>query len=577
MTLLRKAFLIFGATCLLLPAPLPLYSQQATGRPQPSPAARIPAAGVPSPGVQFQEVAAKSGITFRHENGASAEKHMFETFGSGVGVIDFDNDGLPDLFFANGADLAHAKPSPGNALYRNLGNWKFEDVTAKAGLKGNGMFATGVTVGDYDNDGFLDIYITGYGSNQLYRNKGDGTFIDVTATAAVGGGGWSSSAAWLDYDHDGFLDLFVGRYVDYDMRKVPQCGYQKQGYRMYCNPQVFDGTASVLYHNNRDGTFADVSRKAGVANPAGKTLGVAIGDIDGDGWPDIFVANDGVRNFLYRNKGDGTFDDITYGAGVGFDINGKALAGMGAEIADVDGDGSPDIFFTAFSDQYNPLYRNLGKLLFEDGTVKAGLPSSVRTLGFGTKIFDFDNDGLPDIWVTNGHVIDNVELYDQRLTYRQPDLLYRNLGAGRFRDVSAVSGPALRIRHVGRGLAVADFDNDGDLDVVATDSGGNPLLIRNDGGNRKHWLALNARGRESNYFGIGAKVRVTGGGRTQLREVNPYGSYLSTSDMRLYFGLGTATRVRVEIEWLGGKKQVLDNVPTNQILLLDEKDANAKQ
>jgi len=565
--MLRKAFLIFGANLMLLYAPLPLNSEQAAG-PEPRKDGRVQ-----SNGVQFNKVAAESGITFRHENGASAEKHMFETLGSGVGVIDFDNDGRPDLFFANGADLAHAKPSPGNALYRNLGNGKFADVTAQAGIAGNGMFATGVAVGDYDNDGYLDIYVTGYRGNQLFRNNSDGTFREVTARAAVGAGGWSSSAAWVDYDRDGYLDLFVGRYLDSDLRKAPYCGYHKPGYRMYCEPQLFDGTPALLYRNNRDGTFTEVSRHAGVANPAGKSLGVAIGDIDGDGWPDIFVANDGVRNFLYRNKGNGTFDDITYGAGVGFDINGKALAGMGTEIADLDGDGLLDIFFTAFSDQYNPLYRNLGKLLFEDGTLKAGLPSSVKTLGFGAKVFDFDNDGYPDIYVTNGHVIDNVSLYDRRLSYRQTDLLYRNLGGGHFRDVSAESGPAFRIQHVGRGLAVADFDNDGDLDVVVTDSGGAPLLLRNDGGNRNHWIALRARGRETNHFGIGAKVRVTSGGRTQFREVNPYGSYLSTSDTRLYFGLGNATVANIEIEWPGGKKQAIDRVHAGQILLLDEADA----
>jgi hypothetical protein len=435
------------------------------------------------------------------------------------------------------------------------------------------MFATGATVGDYDNDGYLDIYLTGYGASQLFHNNGDGTFGDVTARAGVAATAWSSSAAWVDYDRDGYLDLFVGRYIDFDMRKAPYCGFRKPGYRMYCDPQVFDGTAALLYHNNRDGSFTEVSRKAGVANPAGKTLGVAVGDIDGDGWPDIFVANDGVRNFLYRNKGNGAFDDITYGAGVGFDVNGKALAGMGAEIADLNGDGLPDIFFTAFSGQYNPLYRNLGKLLFEDGTVKAGLPSSVKTLGFGAKVFDFDNDGYPDIYVTNGHVTDNVELYDPRLSYRQTDLLYRNLGGGHFREVSAESGPAFRIQHVGRGLAVADFDNDGDLDVVVSDSGGSPLLLRNDGGNRNHWIALRARGRESNRFGVGAKVRVSSGGRTQLREINPYGSYLSTSDARLYFGLGDATAARIEIEWPSGKKQMLESVRADQILLLDEANA----
>ena len=521
--------------------------------------------------MQFVNVAAAAGISFRHQNGASRDKHMFETFGSGLAWIDYDNDGWLDLFFANGADLAAGKPSPGNVLYRNLGNGKFADVTTQAGVAGNGMFATGATAGDYDNDGFLDLYVTGYGRNQLFRNNGDGTFTDVTTKAGVAGGGWSSSAAWLDYDRDGFLDLFVARYLDYDIKNAPYCGFKKEGYRMYCDPQQFDGLPDLLYHNNRDGTFTEVSRKAGVANPAGKGLGVAVGDVDLDGWPDIFIANDGVRNFLYRNKGDGTFTDVTYGAGVGFDMNGKALAGMGTEIADYDGDGRPDIFFTAFSREYNTLYRNLGKLVFEDATLKAGLQSGLLTLAFGTKLFDFDNDGDLDIFCTNGHVTDNVKLYDPQLSYQQPDLLYENLGGGRFRDVSAESGPAFRIRHVGRGAAVADVDNDGDLDLVVSDCGGPPLVLRNAGGNRNHWIAIRARGRESNRFGIGAKVRVTSGGRTQLREINPYGSYLSTSDVRLYFGLGGATSAaRLEIEWPSGKKQALENVPANQVLLLDE-------
>ena len=527
------------------------------------------------PRVQFVNVAREAGITFKHENGASKEKLMPETFGSGVAWIDFDNDGLPDLFFANGADLAHGKPSPGNVLYRNLGNGKFEDVTKKAGVAGNGMFATGVTVGDYDNDGFLDIFVSGYNSRQLFHNNGDGTFTDVTAKAGVAGGGWSSSAAWVDYDRDGYLDLFVARYLEYDVKNAPYCGYKQEGYRTYCDPQQFDGVPDQLFHNNHDGTFTDVSVKAGIANRAGKGLGVVVGDIDLDGWPDIFVTNDGVRNFLYRNKGDGTFQDITYTAGTGFDMNGKAMAGMGTEIADFDGDGLPDIFLTAFSREYNTLYRNLGKLQFEDVTLKAGLQSGFLTLAFGTKLFDFDNDGRLDIFCTNGHVTDNVELYDPQLSYKQSDLLYQNIGGGRFKDVSAESGPAFRIKHVGRGAAVADFDNDGDLDIVIADCGGPALLYRNDGGNRNHWLAIKAQGRESNRFGLGSKVRVTAGGVTQYREINPSGSYLSTSDMRLYIGLGKETIVqRLEIEWPLGKKQVLENVPAGQILNLDE--ANAR-
>ncbi len=525
--------------------------------------------------VQFVNVAGEAGLTFRHTNGASPEKLMPETFGSGLAWIDYDNDGWIDLFFANGADMLHGKPSPGNALYRNLGNGKFVDVSAKAGIAGSGRFSTGVTVGDYDNDGFLDVYVTGYGGNQLFHNNGDGTFSDVTAKAGVAGSGWSSSAAWLDYDRDGWLDLFVVRYLDYDIKSAPYCGYKRDGYRMYCDPQQFDGLPDLLFHNNKDGTFTDVSRKAGVANPAGKGLGVVVGDVDLDGWPDIFVTNDGVRNFLYRNKGDGTFTDITYGATVGFDMNGVPMAGMGVDIGDYDGDGQSDIFMTAFSRQYNTLFRGLGGLKFEDVTLKAGLESGFLTLAFGAKFTDFDNDGDLDIYATNGHVTDNVELYDPKLSYRQKDLLYENLGNGRFQDISAQSGPAFQIRHVGRGAAIGDFDNDGDLDIAIADCGGTALLFRNDGGNRNHWLAIKARGRESNRFGIGAKVYLTCSGRTLLREINPTGSYLSTADVRLYFGLGAESKAsRLEIIWPSGKKQILEGIPSNQTLLLDESNAS---
>jgi len=317
--------------------------------------------------VQFINCATEAGITFKHTNGASSEKLMPETFGSGVAWIDYDNDGWIDLFFPNGADLARGKPSPGNRLFRNIGKGKFEDVTAKAGVAGRGIFATGVAAGDYDNDGFLDLFVTGYGGTQLFHNNGNGTFADATERAKVAVGGWSSSTGWFDYDRDGYLDLYVVRYLNYDIKKDPYCGYRRDGYRMYCDPQQFDGVPDVLFHNNRDGTFTEVSQKAGIANRSGKGLGVTFGDIDADGFTDIFVTNDGVRNFLYRNKGDGTFIDVAYEGVVGFDPNGKPMAGMGTEIADYDGDGWPDIFLTAFSREYNTLFRNLGKLLFKDG------------------------------------------------------------------------------------------------------------------------------------------------------------------------------------------------------------------
>jgi enediyne biosynthesis protein E4 len=536
----------------------------------------IPTYPAPPPArIQFAEVAREAGLNFRHENGASKEKLMPETFGAGVAWIDYDNDGWVDAFFSNGSDLAHDKVSPGNRLFRNLGTGKFADVTEKAGVKGNGMFGTGVTVGDYDNDGFLDVFVSGYNARQLFHNNGNGTFTDVTGKAKVQGGGWSSSAAWVDYDRDGWLDLYVVRYLEYDVKNAPYCGYQKEDYRMYCDPQQFDGVPDQLFHNNHDGTFTDVSRQAGIANRAGKGLGVVTGDVDGDGWPDIFVSNDGVRNFLYRNKGDGTFTDVTYSAGTGFDMNGKAMAGMGVEIADYDDDGMPDVFLTAFSREYNTLWRNIGKLKFEDVTLRAGLGSGFLTLAFGTKFGDFNNDGRLDLFCTNGHVTDNVELYDTQLTYRQTDLLYENIGGGKFKDVSADSGAAFQVKHVGRGAATADFDNDGDLDIIVADCGGPPLLYRNEGGNRNHWIALRGQGRESNRYGVGLRVKVTAGGATQVRWLDPSGSYLSTSDTRLYFGLGANTKIeRMEVEWPRGKRQILENVAADQTLTLDE--ANAK-
>lgn len=528
----------------------------------------------PAKRVQFVDVASQAGITFKHENGASSEKLMPETFGSGVAWIDYDNDGWIDVFFPNGADLAHSKPSPGNALFRNLGNGKFADVTQKAGVAGRGLFSTGAAVGDYDNDGFQDLFVTGYGGTQLFHNNGNGSFADVTEKAGVSASGWSSSTAWLDYDRDGYLDLYVVRYLDYDIKNAPYCGFKRQGYRMYCDPQQFDGVPDLLFHNNRDGTFTEVGHQAGISNRSGKGLGVSLGDVDKDGFTDIFITNDGIRNFLYRNKGDGTFLDVAYEACVGFDPHGKPMAGMGTEIADYDEDGNPDIFLTAFSREYNTLFRNLGKLVFEDVTINAGLESGFLTLAFGAKLFDYDNDGDLDVYATNGHVTDNVELYDAELSYRQKDLLYENVN-GAFVDVSSQSGPAFQVKHVGRGAATGDFDNDGDLDVVVADCGGSPLLFRNDGGNRNSWIGIQARGRESNRFGVGSKVRVTSAGRTRLREINPSGSYLSSSDVRLFFGLGSETTVeRIEIEWPSGKKQTLESVPGRQMQQLDE--ANAR-
>ncbi len=535
----------------LVPALLPGQSGGTKANPQPP----------------FVDVTAASKISFVHQSGATPDKYMFETFGSGVAWIDYDNDGFPDLFFVNG------KPGASNALYHNNKDGTFTDVSQKAGVAGNltKQYRTGVAVGDYDNDGHLDIYVTAFGPNTLYHNNGDGTFSDVTSKAGVAGGAteWSTSTGFIDFDRDGDLDLYVTNYLDYRTDDNPYCGFRKEGYRMYCNPTTFDGVADRLFRNNGDGTFSDVSREAGIANPAGKGLGVVFCDYDRDGDTDIYVANDMVRNFLYRNNGNGTFTDVAYAAGVGFDLNGKAQAGMGVDCADINGDRLPDIFVTNFSDELNTLYQNLGNGLFEDVTTKIGLGSGYEPLGFGTRLFDFDNDGDIDIYVTNGHVADNVQLY-QKHTYAQKDLLYENVG-GRFRDISSQSGSVFQADRVGRGLAVADFDNDGALDVVITSVGRPAVLLKNQAGKRGNWITIRAEGTRSNRFGLGATVQVETSEGVQVGEINNVASYQSSSDIRAHFGLGPAKTIKqIEIAWPSGAKQVLKDVAVNQILTVKE-------
>jgi enediyne biosynthesis protein E4 len=535
----------------LVPALLPGQSGGTKANPQPP----------------FVDVTAASKISFVHQSGATPDKYMFETFGSGVAWIDYDNDGFPDLFFVNG------KPGASNALYHNNKDGTFTDVSQKAGVAGNltKQYRTGVAVGDYDNDGHLDIYVTAFGPNTLYHNNGDGTFSDVTSRAGVAGGAteWSTSTGFIDFDRDGDLDLYVTNYLDYRTDDNPYCGFRKEGYRMYCNPTTFDGVADRLFRNNGDGTFSDVSREAGIANPAGKGLGVVFCDYDRDGDTDIYVANDMVRNFLYRNNGNGTFTDVAYAAGVGFDLNGKAQAGMGVDCADINGDRLPDIFVTNFSDELNTLYQNLGNGLFEDVTTKIGLGSGYEPLGFGTRLFDFDNDGDIDIYVTNGHVADNVQLY-QKHTYAQKDLLYENVG-GRFRDISSQSGSVFQADRVGRGLAVADFDNDGALDVVITSVGRPAVLLKNQAGKRGNWITIRAEGTRSNRFGLGATVQVETSEGVQVGEINNVASYQSSSDIRAHFGLGPAKTIKqMEIAWPSGAKQVLKDVAVNQILTVKE-------
>ena len=528
-------------------------------------AAQPPPAGA----VQFADVTDKAGISFVHASAASPDKYMFETFGSGVAWIDYDNDGYPDLYFINGA------PGTANALYRNNKDGTFTDVTRQAGVAADGnktSYKTGVAVGDYDNDGHLDLYVTAFGPNILFRNNGDGTFTDVTAKAGVAGPSteWSTSTGFLDVDRDGDLDLYVVNYLDYSTADNPYCGLRKDGHRMYCHPTLFDGTADRLYRNEGNGTFTDVSKAAGIANPAGKGLGIAVCDYDRDGDPDIYIANDTVRNFLYSNNGDGTFRDVAYAAGVGYDINGKPQAGMGVDCADIDGNGYPDIFVTNFSEELNSLYQNRGDGAFDDESAQPGLKTGFLALGFGTKMFDADNDGDLDIHVTNGHVIDNVALYQPNLTYAQKDLFYENTG-GHFRDVTAQAGTGLQGERVGRGLAVADFDNDGRLDVAISSVGRKPALLRNVGPAGRTWLLIRARGAKSNRYGLGATMRVQTADGVQVREVNNVASYLTGNDVRLHVGLGAAKVVpRIDVLWPSGTKQTLTDVAANQILTIDE-------
>jgi len=516
----------------------------------------------------FEDVTSASGIRFLHASGATPDKHMVETFGSGVAWIDIDNDGSPDLYFVNGA------PGSSNALYKNNGDGTFTDITQASGtaVTSTRGYKTGVAVGDYDGDGRLDLYVTALGANILYRNSGDGRFEDVTASAGVAGGAaeWSTSTGFLDYDLDGHLDLYVVNYLDVRPDDNPWCGLRKPGYRMYCNPTIFDGVADRLFRNNGNGTFTDVSSRAGIANPAGKGLGVVFCDVDRDGDTDIYVANDLVRNFLYRNNGDGTFQDVAYAAGVGFDANGKPQAGMGVDCGDVTGDGRPELFVTNFSEELNTLYENRGGGLFEDVSQQIGLSSGFLPLGFGTKMYDIDNDGDLDIHVTNGHVIDNVALYQPGVAYDQKDLLYENVG-GRFKDITAGAGPALQSPRVGRSLAVADFDNDGNLDAVISSVGRPAVLLRNRGARKGNWIQIRAPGAGSNTFGLGATVVVQTTGLPQVREVNNAASYLSSSDTRLHIGLGEATLIpQLEISWPGGRRQILQDVAANQVLVVRE-------
>ncbi|HYN00812.1 MAG TPA: CRTAC1 family protein [Vicinamibacteria bacterium] len=556
----------------------------------------LPAADAPRPAadaVRFVDVTDAVGIDFRHVSSSTSQKYLPETMGSGVALLDYDGDGRLDIFFANGARIDDPMPAGGlpvkdgprywNRLYRQKPDGRFEDVTAAAGVAGTG-YGQGVAVGDYDNDGDEDLYVAGVFANQLYRNEGDGRFTDVTAEAGVAGEGWSSSAAFVDLDHDGRLDLFVGRYMEWSFGYNPHCSaaynpfpeQSPNGPRAYCHPNLFKGKGALLYRNEGGGRFRDVSKEAGVANPGGKSLGVAMADFDGDGLTDIFVANDAVQQFLYRNRGGGRFEDVAFEAFAAFDQDGKAFSGMGTDAADYDNDGRPDVVVTNLSNQCYALFRNLGDWTFSYETHASGLGRiSLLSSGWGVRFLDYDNDGWKDLFLVQGHVLDTIELTSPHLRYRQPPLIARNEG-GRFRDVSAGAGDVFKTEWAARGLAIGDIDDDGDLDIVVSTLDDRGRVLRNEGGNRGHWVQLRLVGRRSNRDGIGAEVRVTtASGAIRHATARTAGGYLSAGDRRVHLGLGAEKGVRsIEIRWPSGTLQRLNDVAVDQILTVTEPEAD---
>ncbi|HYV84662.1 MAG TPA: CRTAC1 family protein [Patescibacteria group bacterium] len=530
-----------------------LLAAASAADPVPAP---VPAsAGAPA-AVLFNEVTRAAGIDFVHHHGGTGHKYYIETTAAGLCWLDYDGDGRQDLYIVQSGPLPGAPRPPGplySRLYHNRGDGTFEDVTTRAGVANAAGYGSGCTAADYDNDGDEDLYVTNFGPSVLYRNNGDGTFTDVTAVAGVKNGLYAASAGWADYDLDGRPDLFVANYVDFTMNDQKYCGDIKVGRRSYCHPDAYTGLPDVLYHNEGNGRFREVARASGVWDPNGKTLGVVWVDFDGDGDDDLYLANDATPDMLYRNDGNGKFTDITLLAGVCCSEDGQPQSGMGTDAGDVDGDGWQDLFVTNLSNQPNELYRNLGgKGPFAVVSYAAGLaePSLLMT-GWGTAMFDYDNDGDLDIIVTNGHPMDDIESVSDVMTYAQRPNLYDNDGKGRFSEVGAARGAYFSSRDTGRGLAIADYDNDGDLDVAINSNNRPAVLLRNDGGQAAgHWITLRLVGVRSNRDALGAVVTITTGGRRQIREVRSASSYMSQNDMRLHFGLGAATKVdAIEIRW----------------------------
>ncbi len=510
------------------------------------------------------------GLDFTLQNSPTAQKYLIETMPGGVALFDYNNDGLLDLFLVNGGRLTDPMPLPEkfdranprywNRLYRQNKDGSFTDVTQAAGLANAGPnnYGMGVAVGDYDNDGYPDLFVTSYGKNILYHNNGDGTFIDVTAKAGVAGGGWSVSAGFFDFDNDGHLDLFVTRYMEWDTQHSKTCG---GAWRTYCPPGEFPATTNLLYRNRGDGTFEDISKKSGITLKKGRALGVAFADYDGDGFTDIFVANDGMQQYLFHNRGNGTFTECALDSGAALSADGKPLSGMGTVFQDYDNDGRPDILVTELPREIYGLYHNDGQGFFTNRSLETGLGAlTAGSSGWGVGLEDLDNDGWKDLLVAQSHVLDNVEAIDHSLHYLEPPLLALNQN-GRFeRASSGVTTPI-----AGRGLAFGDLNNDGWMDAVVTVLGGPPVVLMNRGG-KQHWLTITLRGTRSNRDGLGARVNVNG----QTRFATTAGSYVSANDKRLHFGLGPSTIANIEIRWPSGVRQTLTDIHADQFLEVRE-------
>jgi enediyne biosynthesis protein E4 len=545
--------------------------------------------------VAFTDVTAAADLAEALNVSGSPDNKQFilEEMGCGAAFFDYDHDGWLDIFLVNGTrlDPKAGDPRPTSYLFHNNRDGTFTNVTARAGLTHSG-WGQACCVGDFDNDGLDDLFVSYWGSNVLYHNNGDGTFTDVAEKAGVAGSGmrWGAGCCFLDYDRDGHLDLFVASYVNFDPARAPRPG--ESAYCRYndipvpCGPLGFAGGTNILYRNRGDGTFADVSEQSGIARPRGPSsmvfvgsnwratgsygMGAAAADFDNDGWPDIYVACDTAPSLFYRNNHDGTFREIAVPAGCAFDEHGVTLAGMGAGVGDYDGDGWLDIVRTNFSEQVTTLYRNYGGA-FEVTSIRAGLGVNRKHVGFGVEFVDVDNDGWKDIFIANGHVYSQIANRTLHLTYREPKILYRNLGNGRFEDVSAKAGAAITAENIGRGCACGDFDNDGLVDILINNLDGPPTLLRNDGGNQNNWILIKCVGTRSNRSAIGTRVKVTTAGRSQIDEVMSGSGYYSQSDLRLHFGLGRATGAdSVEIAWPSGGKETFRDLAANQVFVIQE-------